>query len=416
KVVVLTGYDTYFASGGTKDGLLAIQEGKAKFTDTRIYFIALECDIPVIAAMQGHGIGAGWSMGMYCDVVVFSEESAYRSPYMQYGFTPGAGATLIFPEQFGNDLGREILLTANEYKGEELRCRGIKMPVKSRGDVQTYAMVIASRLALSTREELTGLKAKSTEGLKNRLEKTVNQEVKMHDDTFVGNPEVLQRLQIHFDNGIQEAEKTEYPQSKRFDGGDSETDATILKGIRRLLRRTLAEELYMEPDTIDEEIPFLEFGLDSITGVTWVTKINDEYGLSINATKIYNHPTIRELAIFVMKEGKRQGLFQQEKKSSISPKPQEKIVYSTHSPLKKRRLRKPCRSLKMIAKEDPEPKNRVHAIAVIGMSGQFPKSETLDEFWDNLIHRRDCISEVPPVRWDIKEYYHPDPQVPRKTY
>ncbi|MCP4149160.1 MAG: hypothetical protein GY757_15545, partial [bacterium] len=227
KVVVLTGYDTYFASGGTKDALLAIHGGKSKFTHTMVYFIALECDIPVIAAMQGHGIGAGWSMGMYCDVVVFSERSTYRSPYMQYGFTPGAGSTLIFPEQFGNDLGREILLTADEYKGEELKRRGMKNPVRPQGEVQTYAMEIASRLTLSSREELTGLKAKRRERLKPKVERTIDQELTMHEETFVGNPEVLQRLQIHFDNGIQEAEKAEVPQSKRFAGGDSDTDETI---------------------------------------------------------------------------------------------------------------------------------------------------------------------------------------------
>ena len=37
KVVILTGYGNYFACGGTKEGLLAIQDGRAKFTDTNIY-------------------------------------------------------------------------------------------------------------------------------------------------------------------------------------------------------------------------------------------------------------------------------------------------------------------------------------------------------------------------------------------
>ncbi len=43
KVVVLTGYDTYFAAGGTKETLLAIQQGRAQFTDERIFEIAMNC-------------------------------------------------------------------------------------------------------------------------------------------------------------------------------------------------------------------------------------------------------------------------------------------------------------------------------------------------------------------------------------
>ncbi|MCU1347161.1 MAG: hypothetical protein JWO56_191, partial [Acidobacteria bacterium] len=114
KVVVLTGYDTYFASGGTKESLLAVQQGKAKFTDFNIQ-LALECKVPVIAAMQGHAIGAGWPLGMFADVVLLSEESRYLSPYMNYGFTPGAGATYILGEKIGADLARESLLTAEPY-------------------------------------------------------------------------------------------------------------------------------------------------------------------------------------------------------------------------------------------------------------------------------------------------------------
>ena len=64
KAVVLTGYDTYFSSGGTRDGLKAIQEGKVRFTDHDVFQLPMRCPLPVIAAMQGHGIGAGWTLGL----------------------------------------------------------------------------------------------------------------------------------------------------------------------------------------------------------------------------------------------------------------------------------------------------------------------------------------------------------------
>ena len=57
----------------------------------------------------------------------------------------------------------------------------------------------------------------------------------------------------------------------------------------------------------------------------------------------------------------------------------------------------------------------LEGIAIIGMSGRFPKAKTLEAFWDNLAQGRDCISEVPASRWSIEQYYDPDEHVPGKT-
>lgn len=48
-------------------------------------------------------------------------------------------------------------------------------------------------------------------------------------------------------------------------------------------------------------------------------------------------------------------------------------------------------------------------IAIIGMTGRYPGADGLDEFWENLKNRRECIGEIPEDRWDISKYYHPDP-------
>ncbi|MCX2924138.1 SDR family NAD(P)-dependent oxidoreductase [Streptomyces sp. NEAU-W12] len=46
------------------------------------------------------------------------------------------------------------------------------------------------------------------------------------------------------------------------------------------------------------------------------------------------------------------------------------------------------------------------AVAVIGMSGRFPGARNLDEYWENLAEGRDCVSEVPPQRWDLTGFFH----------
>ncbi|MEU5397680.1 SDR family NAD(P)-dependent oxidoreductase [Streptomyces sp. NPDC005963] len=48
-----------------------------------------------------------------------------------------------------------------------------------------------------------------------------------------------------------------------------------------------------------------------------------------------------------------------------------------------------------------------HAIAVIGMSGQFPDAPTLDDFWRNLAAGTQHTEEVRPDRWDVDASYDP---------
>ena len=86
----LPAFESYFACGGTVQGLESLQRGDSLFTDRRIYSLPFECPLPVIAAMQGHAIGAGWALGMFCDIALFGAESVYHSNYLELGFTPGS--------------------------------------------------------------------------------------------------------------------------------------------------------------------------------------------------------------------------------------------------------------------------------------------------------------------------------------
>nr|WP_241993454.1 type I polyketide synthase [Trichormus variabilis] len=55
-------------------------------------------------------------------------------------------------------------------------------------------------------------------------------------------------------------------------------------------------------------------------------------------------------------------------------------------------------------------------VAIIGMASIFPQSKNLQEYWDKIIQKVDCITDVPPSRWSIDDYYDPNPKTPDKTY
>jgi len=193
KAVILTGYDSYFSSGGSQESLIALHEGKGKFTDVNIYSLALDCKIPVIAAMQGHGIGGGFVMGLYADFVVLSQESIYTTNFMKYGFTPGMGATFILPKKLGFSLAEELLLNARRYRGAELEKRGIPFPVLPRKEVLDYARQVARELAEKPRASLVTLKDHLVSRMREELSEVIAQEVAMHEKTFQL-PEVKQRI------------------------------------------------------------------------------------------------------------------------------------------------------------------------------------------------------------------------------
>ena len=61
-------------------------------------------------------------------------------------------------------------------------------------------------------------------------------------------------------------------------------------------------------------------------------------------------------------------------------------------------------------------KNAFEPIAIIGMSALFPKAEDLTQFWDNILQKKNCITDVPLEYWDPSDYFDSDPKVPGKTY
>ncbi|ANS31104.1 polyketide-type polyunsaturated fatty acid synthase PfaA [Rhodococcus opacus] len=55
-------------------------------------------------------------------------------------------------------------------------------------------------------------------------------------------------------------------------------------------------------------------------------------------------------------------------------------------------------------------------IAIVGMSGLFPKARNHREYWQNIVDGIDCTEDVPESRWSLDEYYDEDRTAPDKTY
>jgi polyketide biosynthesis enoyl-CoA hydratase PksI len=182
--VIITGYDTYFSTGGTLEDLLVLQEGKHFFDEIDVMRPALNCDVPVISAMQGHALGGGLAMGLFADFVVLSRESVYSASFMKFGFTPGMGATYILPKRLGFNIGYEMLMNGDDFLGADLLSRGVSLPVLPRKEVLPYALSLARGLAEKPRASLAALKSHMGRSIKAELDETVRLEIEMHQKTM----------------------------------------------------------------------------------------------------------------------------------------------------------------------------------------------------------------------------------------
>ena len=184
RVVVVTGYGNWFCSGGTPETLEAIRTGGMSFLDDSFFKSLMDCPLPTVAAIQGHALGGGLTFGLYADIIVMADHAYYAANFMDHGFTPGVGATFLFPHKFGAVLGREMLLTARRYQGRELKVRGAPMEILSKEQVMPMALELAAKLAAKPLLQLRQLKSHLVEPLKRELDDIFEKEQAMHDVVF----------------------------------------------------------------------------------------------------------------------------------------------------------------------------------------------------------------------------------------
>ncbi len=70
----------------------------------------------------------------------------------------------------------------------------------------------------------------------------------------------------------------------------------------------------------------------------------------------------------------------------------------------------------MKSNSNMDKKLKTTPIAIIGISAIFPGATNKQEYWDNILNKIDTVTDVPATRWNIDDYYDPDPKAEDKTY
>jgi polyketide biosynthesis enoyl-CoA hydratase PksI len=199
KVLIMTGNGKFYSRGGDQKIMLDIVSQKTTFADFAGYKLYLDFPLPIITAMQGHAFGGGFTEGFYSEMLILSEISIYSASFMKYGFTPGMGSTFLLPYYLGNMLGWEMLFTAKDYTGEELKNRGASVQVVEQKKVLSTALKEAAILAKMPKTSLQLLKAHKALVMLEKIHNSIELELKMHEKCM-GNSHVLESVKMLFKN------------------------------------------------------------------------------------------------------------------------------------------------------------------------------------------------------------------------
>jgi polyketide biosynthesis enoyl-CoA hydratase PksI len=184
KAAILCGRKDVFCGGGSLEMLRAVAAGATHAKDILLPAMLVEFPVPIIAALEGHAVGAGLAVALWCDIVVASEQARYGANFTSMGFTPGLGVTSLLPALVGYGFATEMMTTARLYKGRELVHRQLFTHIVPGGGVLDLAIDLARRIAERPRHVLTMLKAELSLPRRSLLTNAMPREHVMHQVCF----------------------------------------------------------------------------------------------------------------------------------------------------------------------------------------------------------------------------------------
>ncbi|UCG83554.1 MAG: enoyl-CoA hydratase/isomerase family protein [Dehalococcoidia bacterium] len=153
QAVVLTGSGRAFCAGGDVKGMDArefdstLGAGAVIRSAKRLIHNLLDIEQPIIAAVNGHAVGLGATLALFCDVIIASENAKFGDPHVTVGLVAGDGGAVIWPMLCGLAKAKEYLMTGDLLTATEAERVGLINHVVPQDEVMSKAIQLAQRLA-----------------------------------------------------------------------------------------------------------------------------------------------------------------------------------------------------------------------------------------------------------------------------
>lgn len=113
----------------------------------RLTTSVLDCDKPVIAAVDGVAAGGGAQLALACDLVVASDRARFVQVFVDRGIVPDAGAAYIVTRLVGPQRAKELFFLGDRVDAQQALQLGLVNRVVSDGEFAATVDDLAGRLA-----------------------------------------------------------------------------------------------------------------------------------------------------------------------------------------------------------------------------------------------------------------------------
>lgn len=149
RVAILTGTGNMFSAGADiKERPNVVKEPGDYLRHNRItrecFYSIKECAKPVIAAVNGPAMGAGYALMVFCDIMLASENAFVSMPEIDVGLSGGARMLL---ELFPKSKARRMFFTGCRVPAAELYRLGVIEACLPREQLMGEALAIAREIA-----------------------------------------------------------------------------------------------------------------------------------------------------------------------------------------------------------------------------------------------------------------------------
>lgn len=105
-----------------------------------------EFDKPLLAAVNGLGLGIGATLLPYCDIVWIAEGARLQVPFVTLGVTTEAAGSLLLPQRMGWQAAAKFIFTAEWMSAEEAVACGLAYQVSAPGSLLDDVMAVARQI------------------------------------------------------------------------------------------------------------------------------------------------------------------------------------------------------------------------------------------------------------------------------
>jgi enoyl-CoA hydratase len=156
RVVVITGEPPAFSAGGdlgmledlarrTRDEGFDATETMREFYSR---FLTLrELPVPVLAAVNGHAVGAGLCVALACDLLLVADEAKVGLNFAKLGLHPGMGGSWLLPRAVGRQQAARLLYTGQLVSGSEAAEIGMALRSLPADEVLPATVELAEEIA-----------------------------------------------------------------------------------------------------------------------------------------------------------------------------------------------------------------------------------------------------------------------------